>query len=586
MTFAVSAFAGPVLKGHVLEEISSLPKWGAVEDSAILRLGIGLSLRNPQDLQDLLTRLYDPHDALYRHFLTPDDFVLRFGPSESDYQALIAFVQSQGLTVTGTFPSREQLDVAGKASDIRKVFHVNLDYYQRPDGSRFYANDSDPTPDSPVPIHYISGLNNFHRPFSKLKKASKSQSGEHSIGPKTGTGPDGFYRGNDFRDAYVPNVPVTVNGAGQSVALLEYDGYILSDITSYLAGSNPPVTAAAPVPVFCDGATSSNPSSQGVTNRNEDEVVLDIDMVNCMAPGAQVVVYMVPGAIFNSGTQAQYDTAADDMLLQMANDGTCLQISSSWGGYGDGNTTTYEIRLAAQGQAYFEASGDGGSYIQISSIHGSPVTTNTISQDPSLYSSIYETLVGGTGLTTTTPSGSPITLSYTSETTWTDSLGAGSGGIASGLMNIPSYQSSVPMSTNGGSTQYRDLPDVSMCAQNGYLISENGGYKGLIEGTSMASPLWAAYWALGNQEAKAAEKGPLGSANPPLYQIAKGSNYSADFHDIADGSDNYWPNSNPLPVPIPPCRVTTWPPDGEARTGKTSSPICWAPCLFGRPPEP
>ena len=517
--------AGPVLKGHVLDEIESLPKQGAVEDNASLTLGIGLPLRDPQGLQDLLNRLYNPQDPLYRHFLKPDEFTQRFGPSESDYQALRAFLESQGLKVAHAFSNRLLLDVSGSASTIRRVFHVNLDYYQRADGSRFYANDSDPTPDSPVPINHISGLNNFHKPFPKLKKIPGSTALVR--GPKTGTGPGGFYRGKDFRDAYVPDVPATVNGAGQSVALLEYDGYLMSDITSYLSGSNPPVTAAAPVSVFCDGATTSNPTSEGVTNGNEDEVVLDIDMVNVMAPGAQVVVYLVPGAIFNSGTIGQYDTAANDMLNQMATDDTCNQISSSWGGYGDGSTPAIFSTLAAQGQAYFEASGDGGSY----------VGSNSISSDPSLYQSQYETIVGGTGLTTTTPSGSPISLSYISESTWTDSLGASSGGIAPAL-SIPSYQSSVSMNTNGGSTTSRDIPDVSMVAHNGYLTSENGGYTGLIEGTSMASPLWAAYWALANQEAKALGNGPLGFANTPLYNAAKSVWYSTDFHDIADGSDN------------------------------------------------
>gem|GEM_PF-1525947 len=538
-TQAVPVFAGPVLKGHVLEEVFTLPRLGAVEDLASLRLGLGLPLSDEQGLEDLLSRLYDPRDPLYRRFLSMEAFTQRFGPSESDYQALIAFVESQGLTVTGTFSHRQVLDVSGKASDIQRIFHVNLSYYQRKDGTRFYANDTEPSPESPVSISHISGLNNFHRPFSKLRKIPGGQ--PRVNGPKVGTGPGGLYRGNDFRDAYAPDVPTTVNGAGQSVALLEYDGFFQSDISNYESGSVPPISAPAPVAVLLDGATSSNPSSAGVTNGNDDEVSLDIEAVAAMAPGAQVVVYMVPGSIYNNGTQTAYDTAADDMLSQMAQDQTCYQISSSWGGYGITTTTNILNQLAAQGQAYFEASGDGGAFN----------SANPISLDPSLYKSKYETLVGGTGLTTTTPSGSPVSLSYISETTWTDSLGAGSGGIATNFLAIPSYQSSVPMNSNGGSTSWRDLPDVSMCAQNGYLYSENGGYRDLIEGTSMASPLWAAYWALANQEAMAQQKGPLGSANPPLYQVATGANYNTDFHDIADGSDNNW-NPNPPNNPIGP----------------------------------
>ena len=37
--------------------------------------------------------------------------------------------------------------------------------------------------------------------------------------------------GNDFRAAYVPGLALT--GAGQSVGLVEFDGYYPSDITNY-----------------------------------------------------------------------------------------------------------------------------------------------------------------------------------------------------------------------------------------------------------------------------------------------------------------------------------------------------------------
>src|SRR2546430_12279093 len=42
--------------------------------------------------------------------------------------------------------------------------------------------------------------------------------------------PNGTYLGNDFRAAYVPGV--TLTGAGQSVGLVEFDGFYTSDITT------------------------------------------------------------------------------------------------------------------------------------------------------------------------------------------------------------------------------------------------------------------------------------------------------------------------------------------------------------------
>jgi subtilase family serine protease len=551
------------LKGHVPPAIATFPKIRPVEDATKLRLAIGLPIRDPAGLQEFLNEVYNPHNFRYRQYLTPDQFADRFGPSPEDYQAVLQFAQSNNLKVEATYLHRLMLDVSGRAADIAKAFHVHLDYYQRPDGSLFYAPDREPSVDLDVPLLHVSGLENFHRPWPKLRRGLRGRA-------KGGTAPvstcDGCFQGKDFRDAYVPNVPATVNGAGQSVALLEFDGFFQSDISTYESSSNPSFSAPTPVTILVDGATGT-PSSEGVTNGNDDEVSLDIEMVVSMAPGAQVVVYEVPPNIFNFGTQAAYDAAADDMLSTMASNRTCYQISSSWGGYGDSNTGNILKLLAAQGQAYFEAVGDEGSFVSNGFPGDSCLGPNdSVTDDTSLYQSIYETLVGGTGLSTSSPSGSPPVITYSSETTWNDAAlidayrpddfcgpgyptenAAGGGGICTSVLNIPSYQTPVPMGTNGGSTQWRNMPDVSMVAYNVYLVSEERGYEGPEEGTSCASPLWAAYWALGNQESLGQHQEFLGSANPVLYPIGLASDYSSDFHDISDGSDNffYWPTPGP-----------------------------------------
>ena len=64
--------------------------------------------------------------------------------------------------------------------------------------------------------------------------------------------------GNDFRAAYVPGV--TLNGAGQMVGLLQFDGYTASDITYYESQAGlPSVTLSN---VLIDGA-SGGPSGSG-----------------------------------------------------------------------------------------------------------------------------------------------------------------------------------------------------------------------------------------------------------------------------------------------------------------------------------
>ncbi len=76
--------------------------------------------------------LYDPTSPQYRQFLTPDQFVQNYAPTAAQYQQLVNFAQSHGLTVAGTFSNNLLLDVTGPASTIENAFLVNMNYYQRP----------------------------------------------------------------------------------------------------------------------------------------------------------------------------------------------------------------------------------------------------------------------------------------------------------------------------------------------------------------------------------------------------------------------------------------------------------------------
>jgi len=90
--------------------------------------------------------------------------------------------------------------------------------------------------------------------------------------------------GSDFRTAYVPGT--TLTGAGQTVGLLQFDGYTDSDITYYEATNGLPNVLLTNV--LLDDFDGS-PSGFG----GEVEVSLDIEMVISMAPGvSNVMVYM------------------------------------------------------------------------------------------------------------------------------------------------------------------------------------------------------------------------------------------------------------------------------------------------------
>src|ERR1039458_386745 len=116
LLFAISARAAErqTLRGHVPAAVARLAPAGSLPASQRLNLAIGLPLRNTEALTNLLHELYDPASPNYRQFLTPEQFAARFGPSEADYQALIAFVKAQGLEVTTTHPNRAVLSEIGR----------------------------------------------------------------------------------------------------------------------------------------------------------------------------------------------------------------------------------------------------------------------------------------------------------------------------------------------------------------------------------------------------------------------------------------------------------------------------------------
>ena len=110
------------LHGHIPEAVSHLQPMGRFPGTNRLNLAIGLPLRNQEALDNLLQQIYDPASPNYRQYLTPEQFTEQFGPTEQDYQAVIDFAKTNGLTVTGMCANRVLLDVSGSVAGIEKAF--------------------------------------------------------------------------------------------------------------------------------------------------------------------------------------------------------------------------------------------------------------------------------------------------------------------------------------------------------------------------------------------------------------------------------------------------------------------------------
>ena len=317
-----------------------------------------------------------------------------------------------------------------------------------------------------------------------------------------GTGPLNSYIGKDFRKAYAPGV--TLDGTGQMLGIVAFDGYNASDIVSYDSIAQQPN-----VPLFnvlVDGFNGIEGTPP------ETEVPGDIEMANSMAPGlSKIVVFEAP--------YASKDTAVDwvTMLDTMATYTSIKQFSCSWFWPYRVKTSPPAVdaifrQMDLQGQSFFNASGDGGSY-------GSVI--------PFPADNPYITQVGGTTLTTTSSGGLDSV-----ESVWN-----GSGGGISRNYAIPFYQNAIDMSRNGGSTTMRNIPDVALVANNIYVFHDRLGEP--LPGTSYAAPLWAGFLALVNQQlaAQGVQNPYAGFVNPAIYSIGNSSRYASDFHDTLAGNN-------------------------------------------------
>jgi kumamolisin len=285
-------------------------------------------------------------------------------------------------------------------------------------------------------------------------------------------------------------------------------GYAPADLTAYFQGLDlavPSVTAVA-----VDGG-ANNPGA----DRNADgEVMLDIEVIGAVAPGAKIVVYFAPNTdqgFIDAVSQAVHDTTHKPSV-----------ISISWGGSED--TWTAQARTQME-QILTDAGGLGVTVTVAVGDNGSTDGAGDGQQHVDFPASAPHALACGG--TTLVASGTEIS----SETVWDTQNDGATGGGVSRQFAAPGYQASASVPVNVDTHKAgRGVPDVAGDAdpQTGYTIRVDGSDE-TIGGTSAVAPLWAGLVALLNQSLKA----PLGFAQPRLYALLG----STAFHDITSGSN-------------------------------------------------
>ena len=177
---------------------------GRLPGSARLDLSIALPLRDLEGLKMLLDLISDPASPEYRHYLSPQQFAERFGPTEEDYRKVIDFAESNGLRVTARTPNRMLVDVSGSVQDTERAFQVTMRlYHDQKANRRFHAPDAEPSVPVDAPVLEIAGLDDFAVPRPIDRRVIASGNLHLDL---AGSGPGGSFMGNDFRAAYAPGV--------------------------------------------------------------------------------------------------------------------------------------------------------------------------------------------------------------------------------------------------------------------------------------------------------------------------------------------------------------------------------------------
>jgi kumamolisin len=480
-------------------------------------LGLSLELTHPAELAALKAGQQDPASPDFRRWLTPQEFGARFGQSPATYAQLIAWLNSGGLDVT-VYPSRAFLVATGKAAQVEALLQVQL---QPVEGEAVAVHTMGNRPTLPERFRQvilnISGLDTRVRFKHHIQMPGNQPA---SFGPQ------------DLRRFYglQPLLDQGYTGQGQKTVVL----------STALAASRDVSTTA--VNYFFQNISDATAVYQRrqLPNPGNDfdnqaggnlEFELDLMMQSVGAPGADSITLEIPPAsqVFTIG--------ANDIVNNLS---TATAVSVSLGLCEQGEQQNDQqsgqneigalhnalIQGTMEGQTWSAATGDNGA--------NDCRTGNLISAD---FPSVIPEFVGAGGSSVPQPAWdvNHALAGYQQEVTWNDGAQGGAGGGGrSILFPIPSYQVALNLPGTGG----RSVPDISLISglpAVAVASAQPPGQLGPVEGTSVASPLSAGFFAL-----IASKVGcRLGDVHAALYTLGAAQfdgGGPAVFHDITSGN--------------------------------------------------
>lgn len=336
---------------------------------------VALGLNSPNEAEDLLKSINTPGDPQYHQFLTADQFVARFAPSDANVARVVAALAKHGLLAERA--TATTLKVTGPPGAMESAFSVSLHSYEVParasiSGYTYHAPLSAPTiPDEiSTLVAGVAGLDS--RPsFRPLHdRAPQAQAIPQSTVPATTGNQPGFLTVTDFARHYDvdPLYRRGLSGRGRTIGIMTFAALTPSDPFAYWSALGLHTDPNRLTIVNVDGGPGAPSDASG-----SDETTLDVEQSGGIAPGAKIIVYQAPNT--NQGFA--------DLLAAVVEANKAETVSISWGSWEWFNNLEncpvsnpvngqpasclrafHEllVRAAIQGQTVFASAGDGGAY--------------------------------------------------------------------------------------------------------------------------------------------------------------------------------------------------------------------------------
>jgi subtilase family serine protease len=556
---------------------------GPVADSLRLEHVFVQLQRSPAQehaLENLIADLQKPLSGNYHQWLTAEELGRDFGPARQDIDTVVQWLASHGVQVNGVTTSGLTIDISLSAGQVRETFRTEIHSYSI-NGRQHIANASDPQIPaalSPV-IAGVVGLHDF-LPKPALKPRS-------NFSFKCTGCPDGFDNAElylegpaDFHVIYnsLPLYKAGITGKGQTVAVLEVTDINPADVATFrssfgLGGYSGTFAIIHP------GPGCSDPGTNGA----EGEAALDAEWAGAVAVDAHVELASCASSSTNFGAFIAAQNLLNSSTPPPVMSLSYLNCEANNGPGGNAYLNGLWQQAASEGVSVFVASGDNAA-AGCDDFNTSPYAEVGIAAN-GLASTPYNVAVGGTDFldtaegknstywSTSNGPGRESAKSYVPEMPWDDSCASSilfqyfgytngidfcNSAIGMNFLNIvggsgaPSFvyaqpywqKGTVGMPSNG----YRNLPDVSLFASNGFWFHailfcmsdpKEGGvpcdysvpldaFYNSAGGTSFSAPQLASIQALIDQKAGGAQ----GNPNPVYYDLAK-SQWGTQSHPNA-----------------------------------------------------